>query len=50
MDKYGKNQLNNFKRLWTDANFNKMSEMDEEILNDVNDEIRWLSLHMKKMC
>jgi hypothetical protein len=50
MNKYRKNNLTKFKSLWSDANINKVSEIDKEILNDTNENIKELYSFMKRSC
>jgi hypothetical protein len=38
--KYSKTNLTIFKRLWSDASFKRISELDEEILKDTNENIQ----------
>jgi hypothetical protein len=50
MEKYSKNNLNEFKKMWSDANFQRISEIGEEMLKDTNENIRILFPYMKRSC
>jgi phenylalanyl-tRNA synthetase alpha subunit len=52
MEKYNQNHLSNFKKLWTDAHFNNISNelANEEIFADIHEDIKWLFSHMKRIC